>query len=312
VQEPAPAFFLDPIEAQPVNSAREEVSLAPEPIRLELESSADEFLKKEPLDFEDEPFHFELESSADTQSRAEQLRDKTPWPDLCQAKYSVILAPGQSLNVQASASILGDLLGLGEAAAKHAFLRRRGILAENLESNEAGELAARFARHGQSVTLVAQTPMVDFPEARDLLSYQDLGDQVQLATFDETFYCAWNEVVCLGTGLVTLTPSSPVRAVLDMFLANPRRHLRMWESIHVFPKLAEPVASARFRQLAWQISSKAKRAIHTRTLDTWLVDAQATHPHHHFASLIEYQNYLRWHLLAHLAPGRLYGVAKYC
>ena len=317
VSEPPPAFTLDPVEERlveivpPVKTMPPEVVLSLKPIRLEEESGGAQAVSMGPIAFEDEPIHFELETSADTQTRAEQLRDKTPWPDLHNAKYSIILTPGQPLDVDVVSSILGALLGLGDAAARHALLRRRGILAENLKSTEAGELAARYARQGQSVTLVAQTSLVDFPESQDLLSYQDLGDQVRLATFHDTFSCAWDQVVCLGAGLVALAPASPDRAVLDMFLAHPRRHLRMWESIHIFPKQAEPAASVRFRQLAWQISSKARRAIHTRTLDTWLADAQASHPHHHFSSLIEYQNYLHWHLLAHLAPGRLYKSDKY-
>ena len=110
---------------------------------------------------------------------------------------------------------------------------------------------------------------------------------------------AWEDVVCVGAGMVHLSPDSPPRALIDLFVAQAGHHLRIWENSFAFG----PAASSqhRFVELAHALADLAPHAILTRAMQTWL-NANEPHPAADFASLIEYENALEWHLLAYFAP----------
>lgn len=245
-----------------------------------------------------------LEITDRTHSGTEALWDERSWMGLGREKFAVLVMPGQPHNTAALTEIMGALLGMTPEATHYAILRRRGVLAEGLTLDEAEKLARGFAARGQSVTLAAQTRGVDFGEPQDLISYHEHEGVVQWSTFAKTEGGMWSQVLCLSAAVVSLQPGTPGRAVLDLFVSDPNRHLRIWENIFIFPKKAGFFGEGRFRKLAEEITARAPKATHTQALDNWLEEAGAGRPVNSFGSLIEYQSYLRWHMLSHLAPMR--------
>lgn len=242
-------------------------------------------------------------------------------------RYAAILTPGQPVDIQLVCSTLAPLLGLGPDPTHHALLRRRGILIEDLIAAEAEALARTLASAGQSVSLVAMDRTLDFGPPLDVLTYGDDGAAGRFSVAGQALVCRWSQAVCFAAGLVRLEPTAPGRAVLDLFFSQPRVHLRLWESTMVYPdriaataRVLETIYAQAptqagklplrrdwcFRALANEISDHGKNAIRTRSLSDWIEQAMAL-PTAHFWSPIEYDNFLRWHLMAYYAPKKVYG-----
>lgn len=239
-----------------------------------------------------------LETSEETGEQALALKDPTDWAALKAERFSVILAPGRPVNLSPIVDIMAHSLGLSPKGAYHALLHRHGILAENLALAEATRVAQEFAGAGHPVLMVAMTNRLQFGEGLDLLTIQEHDDHVELGTVPQAIHASWSQIVFLAAGQVALTAGTPSRTVLDLYLVKPRHHLRLWENTFVYTKEAP-----RFRPTVELIVGRAKKAIHTRSLDKWLHGEK--HTLHPFSSMIEYEHYLRWHLMAHLAQTKL-------
>lgn len=242
-------------------------------------------------------------------------------------RYAALLTPGRPVDIQLVCSTLAPMLGLGPETTHHALLRRRGILLDDMLAAEAEALARKLSTAGQSVSLVAMDKTLDFGAPLDVMTYHDEGVAGRFSVAGQALVCRWSRAVCFAAGLVRLEPTAPGRAVLDLFFSQPRVHLRLWESTMAYPdrinataKVLEtiypPVAGEFnrmplrrdwcFRATATEISDHGKYAICTRSLSEWLETA-APLPSSHFWSLIEYDNFLRWHLMAYHAPKKVYG-----
>jgi membrane associated rhomboid family serine protease len=237
-------------------------------------------------------FQLQLETSEETQAQARELRDTTAWPDLKSERFAVILAPGRPMNLTPIVETMARSMGLTPRKAYGKLMRRRGILADNLGSDEAEYVASQFAQAGHPVLMAALTSRIEFGEGLDLVEVEDQGEQVRFVTVAQSIPAAWKQVVFLAAGEVSLRAGLPGRTVLDIFLVKPHHHLRLWES---------PLSKAggTFRETVELVTQKATRAIHTSSLDKWFKGGKYTL--HRFGSQLEYDHYLRWHLLAHLA-----------
>lgn len=243
-----------------------------------------------------------VEGTRHNLEQATDLRDTHPPLVLApNHRYSLILAPGRSVNFRIINGALSPVLGLSPKSTHHAILRRRGVLLSDLDHQTAKKLAQRLADQGQSVALVEDGPIIDFGIPRDAFSLKMDVRGIEVATEVARIKFIWNEVVAIGGGLVQLAPGSPYRSVIDLFVREPRLHLRIWENTFQFPSGPTTHRHQRFLKLAQQLVELTPNAIHTRTLDLWLrQDYNATDIH--FASMIEYDNFTRWHLMAYYAP----------
>lgn len=240
--------------------------------------------------------------------------------------YAAILTPGRPVDIQLVCSTLAPMLGLGPETTHHALLRRRGILIEDLVAAEAEALARTLSTAGQSVSLVAMDKTLDFGPPLDVMTYHDEGPAGRFSVAGQALMCRWSQAVCFAAGLVRLDPTAPGRAVLDLFFSQPRAHLRLWESTMVYPdkivataKVLETIYAQApsefnrlplrrdwcFRAMSNEIGDHGKNAIRTRSLSDWLEQAKPL-PTSHFWSPIEYDNFLRWHLMAYYAPRKVY------
>lgn len=242
-------------------------------------------------------------------------------------RYAAILTPGRPVDIQLVCSKLAPMLGLGPETTHHAILRRRGILIEDLVAAEAEALARTLAAAGQSVSLVAMDKNLEFGPPHDVLTYNDEGAAGRFSVAGQALVCRWSQAVCFAAGLVRIDPTAPGRAVLDLFFTQPRAHLRLWESTMVYPDRITATARVMetiyaqapsefnrlplrrdwcFRTMATEIGDHGKNAIRTRSLSDWLEQTMPL-PTAHFWSPIEYDNFLRWHLMAYYAPKKVYG-----
>lgn len=250
------------------------------------------------------PIIFDLSESHNTKSRAPALRDTSAWPAPAASSHSVILAPGRPVDARRVARLMAPLLEMTLDEALHAVMRRRGILGENLSLDEAHRLALRLTARGQAVCVAAQTPAVTYGEPMEVLSLRQHEDTALWQTFSQALRAPWEDVRLMGAGMVGLAPGAPSRAVLDIFLSSGR-WLRLWENLYAFGPAENDQPAFRFRRLAELIVEQANRAIMTRTLEGWLKQPEAIHPPAQFSHESEYNNYLRWYLLAYLAPNHL-------
>lgn len=239
-----------------------------------------------------------LETSEETQERAVALRDDTAWPEINAPSYAVILPPGRPPRMAALVRLFAEVTRLAPREAHQALLHRRGILADNVTREEAERVAGQFAHFGHPVLLAALTERVQYGGGLDLISLRERAGEVHFASVAQAIRAEWRQVVFLAAGQVTIAPGAPPRTVLDLFLAKPRQHLRLWDNTFAYAR-----ETPRFREQAIRITEQARRAIHTRSLDRWLRDP--SEPLRQFATMLEYEHYLRWHLLAHLAPSKL-------
>lgn len=260
--------------------------------------SLSEFARRAPEPEDDDPVAFSLEPSDETQDRAAALKDDTDWSTLRDGRFSVVLAPGCAHDLRALAGSLAELLNLTPKGAAHALAHRHGIMADNLPRTEAERIADALAKAGHTVLVVALTSRIQFGEALELHSIKEQGDHLRLLTAAaEPIIANWRQIIFLAAGQASPGAGTPSRRALDLFLIQPRHHLRVWE--HSFGYTPQAPG---FRELARQINERAAAAFHTRSLDKWLKDESA--PLRQFAGLSEYDHYLRWHLMANLAPSK--------
>ncbi|MCE5230114.1 rhomboid family intramembrane serine protease [bacterium] len=242
-------------------------------------------------------------------------------------RYAAILTPGRPVNIPLVCEVLRPLLGLGPEPTHHAILRRRGILAEDLLAVEAEALANTLRERGQSITIVAMDKHIDFGPPLDVMTYRSESAAGRFSVPGQALTCRWTTSVLFAAGLVRLNPTAPGRAVLDLFFSHPRVHLRLWESTMVYPdhiintaRVLETIYASSpsgierlplrrdwcFRALSAEIEEHGRNAVRTRSLSDWLGESLPL-PTSHFRSQIEYDNFLRWHLMAYHAPKKTYG-----
>jgi hypothetical protein len=216
--------------------------------------------------------------------------------------YTLILAPGRPVDIPSLIAVLTPVMRLSLDGVHHAVLRRRGILATDLTAEQIRHLALRLDHRGQAVAAVPQNEGGRFGEALDVAQLVDHGRRFRIGHETGVEERDWRDIVCLGGGWVGLSPGAPCRAVLDLFLRNPNRHLRLWEATFTYPPdLSAGNRHQRFLGLTRKLVQRTGHAIHTRTLTTWL-EEEPEQETTQFCSLIEYDNYLFWHLLAYCLP----------
>ncbi len=228
-------------------------------------------------------------------------------------RFAAILTPGQPVEVPLICAAIGPTMGLSPEGTHHAILRRRGILGRGLSAQDAQDLADTLVRCGQSVSLVEDDERLEFAPPLGIIAWRDQGHYGQFSTTGEAITCRWSQAVCLGAGMVPPAPIAPPRAAIDLFFVNPRRHLRLWESAMIYPRESQAgvqdIAATqvpreqRFRSMAAELARLAPGAVHTRSLRTW-IDGGSALPQAKFWSLIEYENFLTWHIMAYHLPRR--------
>ena len=245
-----------------------------------------------------------VESSRFDVDRARIYAADTEYELIPEGRYALILAPGHPVDLEIIHAVMRPVMGMSPQGTRHAILRRRGILAENLNLIEAESIAHQLANHKQSIMVVLQHAFKEEGTPLDVLSMRDEGRQVRFSTADQVITCQWRRAICLGAGMVCLGPSAPPRGVLDIIFKGPFHHLRIWEKSFMFEKSPGISEEDRFRALAQRIAEKASQAIHTRTLNEWMKD-ETSEPTIQFSSHIEYANFVRWYVMAHFAPSQL-------
>lgn len=301
-QEPETRSQRVPAPAPPAAPARAPSTPPAEPARRGAVTvrnvSLSEYTRRDAEPEIDTMVKFSFSPSDETRERALALKDETDWASLHAGRFAVVLAPGRPHDLVALTDKLAQLLDLTPKGAAQSLAHRHGILADNLVQAEAERLAGELARAGHAVLMVALTSRVQFGEALELVSLEERGEHLHLATAaGAPIVAAWRQFVFLATGRVAPGAGVPSRRVLDLFLIQPRHHLRLWE--HAFTYSPEAPG---LRELTRLITGRASAAFHTRSLDNWLKDESAAP--HQFAGIVEYDHYLRWHLLANLAPAR--------
>jgi membrane associated rhomboid family serine protease len=224
-------------------------------------------------------------------------------------KYTLLLAPGTQADLDYLTLSLSPVYGLSVDGMKHALLRRRGILAGDLAADQARKLATDLAAHGQTAQLVPQDRRLDFGPTLDVMQLHDRGWTVRVSHEQGSEDHDWMRVILLGCGWVGPEPNAACRLVIDMFVRDPNRHFRIWENTCVLPPEA-PLGDRR-RRFFWlmaRLIRKAEGAVLTRTLHT-LAKNKHDETTAQFGSLIEYDNYLRWHVLAHCVPSRRFALS---
>jgi hypothetical protein len=216
-------------------------------------------------------------------------------------RYSVVLAPERPIELPIVVAVLAPLLNMPPEAAHHAVLRRRGLLAEGLGAAAARDMAEQLARHGQAVTVCDEGALPDFPPVEDLFAVTEQAGGARFQTTEELHSVNWGDIWLIGAGQVMLRPGTPPRTVVDFIIGRPGLHLRAWENLFRFPKQVEQTIGTQFHRRMEQVSSHATTALRTRTFAHWAL-GEAKRPPHRFNSLIEYDNFLRWHLLAFFTP----------
>ncbi len=245
-----------------------------------------------------------VESSRFDVDRARIYVADTEYELIPEGRYALILAPGHPVDIEIIHAVMRPVMGMSPQETRHAILRRRGILAENLNLIEAESIAHQLANHKQSIMVILQHAFKEEGTPIDVHSMRDEGRQVRFSTADQVITCQWRRAICLGAGMVCLGPSAPARGVLDIIFREPFHHLSIWEKSFMFEKSPGINEEDRFRALAQRIAEKAPKAIHTRTLDEWIKD-ETPEPTIQFSSHIEYANFVRWYVMAHFAPGQL-------
>jgi hypothetical protein len=219
---------------------------------------------------------------------------------------ALILTPGQPVNIPIICQLMAPLLGLSPEGTHHAILRRRGILIDGLEGGRADRIASQMAEMGQSVSVVPIGQRMDFGPPPDVLTFRQEGTYGRFATSDEIYTCRWSQAILFGAGLVVLAPNAPGRGVIDLYFVNPRIHLRIWENTFLYPRQWESETPERFLRLVMEIENNSPGAVRTRSWEIWLRQKSAL-PAARFWSEIEYNNFLRWHLMAYHLPKKVYG-----
>src|SRR6185436_12070341 len=117
------------------------------------------------------------------------------------------------------------------SSAIHALKRRHGILASDLAIDEAVDLAHEFADRGQAVSLIEQDDRLDFGEAIDVVKvkFED-GTMLRFSTFDGTVARKFKHLIALGCGTVLVEGAAHGRDVVDLYFAEPGRHMRIWRN----------------------------------------------------------------------------------
>ena len=246
----------------------------------------------------------DLSASRTNRRKRRQWRGSGDWTPDPDGRFAVIHAPGGRIELSIVMGCVGPLLGMNPESVNHALRRRHGIFREDMNLKDAKHLAKEMLQHGQSVMLVEQGRKTAFQEPVDILTCRDQGSDVQFGSATEIVACKWEDVACMGAGVVSLAPGSPGRTVIDLFLAPSRARLRLWENSFLKMEPGEPNKTMTFGELAARLAPKAEHAIRTGTLEWWLQSGEER-PDALFHSLVEYENYLRWHLMAYYAPGRL-------
>jgi len=235
--------------------------------------------------------------------KAETYRGTTQCDLEEDGRYALLIAPRSRVDMAVLAAVMGPVLGLSPEGTRHAILRRRGILIENQPLSVAAGIANQLSHCGQPVLLVLQHRCEESGEPADLMMLEEHDGGLRLATAAEVFHCRWGQVICLGAGQVRLAPGAPPRRVLDLLLHEPARHFRAWEAT-VRAKAPDLGAqNPTLREIAGWLVARCPQAIHTRSLESWIAGSEPDGLPA-FASLIEYHNFMRWHVLAHYAPAK--------
>jgi membrane associated rhomboid family serine protease len=222
-------------------------------------------------------------------------------PELIQgetAKYTVILAPGKPVDISIILSVMGTRLGMSPDGTHHAVLRRRGILAESLTWSEADELTSQLSSYGQATAIILEDHRILFGQSHDVIQYSEQLGSGRFVTEREIFPCLWGQGMLIAAGRIILAPAAPPRSVFDLYFEEPPRHIRVWENIYNFKRDDQKSLHDQFRELVSHLCDRMPSAQHARSVDEWL-NKNTDSPPIRFYSEIEYENYLKWHVMAY-------------
>ena len=219
--------------------------------------------------------------------------------------FCVILAPGCPVMMPVIVAVLGPVWGLSPDGTHHAVLRRRGIIAEVLTYQEAEAIARQLALHGQQVMVAVQKSAQGFGRPIDVLNMREESKGLCFSSQSQLIHAAWDQVACVGCGRVKITYNAPERVLCDLWLKSGQHRLLLWGSSFNCPKELGPTPELRFKTLVQWIAKRTSGSIQTHSLTHWL-EGNGELPQEKFASQIEYDNFLRWHLMAYYAPNRLF------
>ncbi|MBI1784765.1 hypothetical protein HYR69_06435 [Candidatus Sumerlaeota bacterium] len=216
-------------------------------------------------------------------------------------RYSVIIAPAATVQAREVIEVMRKYLGLNDSGVVYAIKRRHGILASDLTLNESVELAKEFNENGQSVCVIEQDDRLAFGEPSDVMRIKFEEKTAKFYTLDKAVSRKYKDMVGIGCGSAAAQAGSPERDVLDLFFAEPGLHLRIWRNTLMsaptaFTGKVENVGE--FHLLAKHLIKLAPDAIQTQSFIQWVGGTDPKIPVQ-FSSLIEYDNYTRWYLMAH-------------
>lgn len=178
----------------------------------------------------------------------------------------------------------------------------KGLLARHIEPREAQLLKKGCENIGQSVELIEEKKAFEFPEPLEIISLEVTSNALELFTTKDKYYLSLRNLVLISAGGVKIAPGiEGTKRVLDLFIQNPRYHMRIWDatfnykSSHLFE--AEG-SDFNFYRLVKKISMNAPFARESFTVKK-MVNEQRCYPME-FNTVKEFENYNTWILLAYL------------
>lgn len=254
-----------------------------------------------------EPFDPAQSDAEETETWLRQYaRDRRPryWEE---HRYSVILAPARAVAVEAVVGVMSEWLTMSREGVLHGLRRHHGLLATDLSRAEGIELAERLVRAGQDVLLIEHDERLAFGPPLDAWRVELGARRATFWTEGRTLRRKWAGLIALSGGRVKLHPEAPERDVIDLFYTGPGLHLRLWRGtlqIDLGEGSGPVEATHGFRRLAEELALLAPSAIRSRAFTQWLRGGEER-PSARFVSLIEYDHYAGWYLMAHYGRYKL-------
>ena len=217
--------------------------------------------------------------------------------------YTILLAVGRKIHLKKTIEICSEFLKISPQAAERRIRFGKGILFEHVDRDSALFLQDRFLSISQGIKIVQENMLAPMPEPEEILVWLFSRRHFQVQTEKEKLVLPWEGVQMLCAGSVRLQSTrESYKKVLDIILASPPLHLRIWDTTFDYKKSGitnTALGEKNFLNLAQVLLRFTQKAKVSPTLEE-MVEKDASEPNH-FESLEEFENYTRWLYLSYFA-----------
>jgi hypothetical protein len=213
--------------------------------------------------------------------------------------FAVILLPSRLLVVDKARTVLSEFWAVSREEAAERLRRCRGVLLDDAPSGRSVVLARRLRSMGLSVTVVPLLPDLVYSGGEDVIEFAFSDSACGTVTSSGRKSFGWDQVRLVNAARVGLPGAGAAyRLVLDLFVAQPQRLLRIWETTVNFARsgLGGKMGAAQSLQAVIEyLDARTPRALKTPSFRAM---AKKSGPPLDFHSPAELDHYNRWFLYA--------------